>query len=85
MTIIPIVIDAFGAVTKRLLKGLADLDIGGRVETIQTATLLRTVGILRRVLETCCHFNSSERPSVKTDEKNSHGVNNNNNNNRPEY
>ena len=31
--IIPIVIGAFGRVTKRLLKGLEDLDVGGRVET----------------------------------------------------
>ena len=52
MTIIPIVIGAFGTVTIGLINGLEDLDIGGRVETIQTATLLRTARILRRVLET---------------------------------
>ena len=52
VTIIPIVIGAFGIVTKGLLKGLEELEIGGRVETIQTTTLLRTVRILRRVLET---------------------------------
>ena len=52
MTIIPIVIGAFGTVTKGLLKGLEDLDVGGRVETIQTTTLLSTARILRRVLET---------------------------------
>ena len=52
VTIIPIVIDAFGTVTKELLKGLEDLEVGGRVETIQTRTLLRTARILRRVLET---------------------------------
>ena len=34
VTIIPIVIDAFGTVTKGLLKGLEDLEVGGRVETI---------------------------------------------------
>ena len=51
VTIIPIVIGAFGAVTKGLLKGLEDLEIG-QVETIQTTTLLRTATILRRVLET---------------------------------
>ena len=50
--IIPIVIGAFGTVTKGLLKGLEDLEVGGRVETIQTTTLLRTARILRRVLET---------------------------------
>ena len=52
VTVIPIVIGAFGTVTKRLLKGLDDLEVGGGVETIQTTALLRTVGILRRVLET---------------------------------
>ena len=34
LTIIPIVIGAFGTVTKGLLKGLEDLEVGGRVETI---------------------------------------------------
>ena len=48
VTIIPIVIDAFGTVTK----GLEDLEVGGRVETIQTTTLLQTARMLRRVLET---------------------------------
>ena len=70
VTIIPIVIGAFGTVTKRLLKGLEDLEVGGRVENIQTTILLRTAKILRRVEETCCHSNSSERPSTKTDVKN---------------
>ena len=52
VTIILIVIGAFGTVTKGLLKGLEDLEVGGRVETIQTTVLLRTTRILRRVLET---------------------------------
>ena len=52
VTIIPIVIRAFGTVTKGLLKGLEDLEVGGRVETVQTTKLLRTARILRRVLET---------------------------------
>ena len=34
VTIIPIVIGAFGTVTKGLRKGLEDLEVGGRVETI---------------------------------------------------
>ena len=33
VTIIPIVIGAFGTVTKGLLKGLEDLEVGNRVET----------------------------------------------------
>ena len=53
LTIIPIVIDAFGTVTKGLLKGMEDLEFGGRVETIKIIALLKTVIILRRVLETC--------------------------------
>ena len=52
VTIIPIVIDALGTVTKGLIKGLEDLKIRGQVETIQTIALLRTTRILRRVLET---------------------------------
>ena len=35
VTIIPIVIGAFSTVTKGLFKGLEDLIVGGRVETIQ--------------------------------------------------
>ena len=35
VTILRIVIGAFGTVTKGLLKGLDDLEVGGRVETIQ--------------------------------------------------
>ena len=50
--IIIIIIGAFGTVTKGLLKGLKDLEVGGRAETIQTTALLRTARILRRVLET---------------------------------
>ena len=52
VTIVPIVTVALGTVTKGLLKGLENLEIGGRVETIQTTALLRTTIILRRVLET---------------------------------
>ena len=52
ITIVPIVIGALGTVTKGLLKGLEDLEVGRRVETIQTTALLRTARILRRVLET---------------------------------
>ena len=50
--IVPIVVGAFLTVTKRLLKGLEDLEVGGRVETIQTTALLKTARILRPVLET---------------------------------
>ena len=52
VTVIPIVIGAFGTITKGLFKGQEDLEVGGRVETIQTTALLKTARILRRVLET---------------------------------
>ena len=52
VTIVQIVIGASGTITKGLLKGLEDLEVGGRVETLQTTALLRTARILRRVLET---------------------------------
>ena len=43
---------ALGTVAERLLKGLEDLEIRGRVETIQITTILRSDRILRRVEET---------------------------------
>ena len=52
ITIMPVVIGALGTITKGLLKGLEDLEIGGWTETIQTTAWLRTARILRRVLET---------------------------------
>ena len=48
--IIPIVIGAFG--TKKITKGTEGLGSWGRGKIIQTAALLRTTRILRRVLET---------------------------------
>ena len=52
VTIEPIVIGALGTITKGLLKSLEDLEVGGRVNTIQMTALLRTARILRRILET---------------------------------
>ena len=51
VTIVPIVIGAFGTVTKGILKGLEDWEVSRRVETIKTTALLKTARILRRVLE----------------------------------
>ena len=51
-TVIPIVIDAFGAVTKGLIKGLKDLEIRGQLETLRAIKSLRTLRMLRRVLGT---------------------------------
>ena len=53
VTIVSIVIGALGTITKGVLKGLEDFEVGGWVETIQTTALLRTARILRRVQETC--------------------------------
>ena len=50
--IVPILIGALGTIIKGLLKGMEDLEVGRRGETIQTIALLRTARILRRVLET---------------------------------
>ena len=49
VVIVPIVIGELGTITNGLLKGL---EVGGRVETIQTIALLKTVRILVRVPET---------------------------------
>ena len=49
--IVPIVIAAFGTVTKGLLKCLEDLEVCGRVESIQTTALLKTARILKRILK----------------------------------
>ena len=70
VTIIPIVIGAIGTVTKGLLKGLEDLQVGGRVETIQTTEESW------RLEATCCHSDTSEKPSAKTDVKNPQWLNN---------
>ena len=53
VTIVPIVIGAFGIIIKGLLKGLEDLEVGGQVEIIQMTVSLNTARILKRVLETC--------------------------------
>ena len=67
VTNIPIVINAFGTVTKGLLKGLKDewrpsklLHYGEQPENWEESW---------RLEETCCHSNSSERPSADTDMK----------------
>ena len=74
VTIVPIVIGALGTITKGLLKGLEDLEVGRRVETNQMTALLRTARILRQVLETwedLLSLRSSEKPSANADVKNS--------------
>ena len=50
--VVPIVIGAFGKVPKALENNLGELEIRGRIETLQTTALLGSARILRRVLET---------------------------------
>ena len=52
VTVIPIVTGALGKVTKGLVQEMEDLEISGRVETIQTTALLRSNRILKRDLKT---------------------------------
>ena len=64
VTIVAIVIGAFGTITKGLSKGPEDLEVGRRVETIQMTALLRTARSWDeswRLGKTCCHSNSSEK------------------------
>jgi len=50
--VIPIVVGVLGTVPIKLEKRLEDLEIRGRIETIQNTALLQSVRIFRRVLET---------------------------------
>ena len=82
MTIIPIVIGAFGTVTKGLLKGTGGF---GNKGTSGDYLHYYIIGNGQkyweefwRLVETSCHSSSSERPSANTNVKNS----NNNNNNK---
>ena len=49
--VIPIGVGALGAVPKE--KRPEELEIRGRIETIQMTVLFKSARILRRVLETC--------------------------------
>ena len=74
VTIIPIVIGAFGTVTKGLLKGLEDMEVadGGRPSKRQYFWERTEYWEESwRLEETCCHSDSSERPSAYADVKNS--------------
>ena len=53
------------------------------IEDSQCARAFSTTAPVRNITleETCCHSNSSERPSADADVKNSNGDNNNNDNN----
>ena len=72
--VIPVVTSALGTFTKCLVQALDGFELRGRVETIQTSTMLRLARILRRVLETrgdFCHSDSSEKLPANAGVKNS--------------
>ena len=77
--VIPVVTGVLGTVTKGLVLGLEDLEIRGRMETIQTAALMGSTRIMRRVLESWCHSDSSEKPSANAGVKKSKRNKSNNN------
>ena len=52
VTVIPIVVGALGSVPKGLVKKQEELEIRGRIKTIQTTEFVRSVKILRKVQET---------------------------------
>ena len=52
VTVIPIDVGVLRTVTNGLVKGLEDLEIRVRMETIQSTPLLRSARLLRRDLET---------------------------------
>ena len=72
VTIVLIVIGALGTITKGLLKGLEDLEVGGRVETKRQHCWEQPESWDEswKLEETCCHSDSSEKPSANTDVKN---------------
>ena len=67
-TIIQIVIGVLGTVIKGILKGLEDLEIRGRVETILTTTLLNTERSPRDLWK-IAPTQTYERPLANADEK----------------
>ena len=74
LMVIPFVVGALRTIPKELVKGREDLEIRGQVEAIQTTALLRLARILRRVLETWRHSNSSEKPSADAGQKKSQKI-----------
>ena len=88
VTVRPIAIRTLGTVTKRMVKGVEELEIRGQIETIQTSILLRWARIRRRVVEICGDLLSlqlSKKPSANFVVKNSQGINNNNYYNNNNY
>ena len=58
MIVIPIIVGALGTIPKSLEKRVREQDIKGALKTLQATKLLKSVRIIKRVLEpeeTCCH------------------------------
>ena len=68
VTIVPIVIGAFGTITKGLLKGLEE-SIAENDQNPEESW---------RLEQTCCHSNSTKKSSANTDVNSYNGVKNNN-------
>ena len=51
VTVMPTLISAIETISKGFIRGLEELDIGGRAKTIKTTALLRLVRIPRGILE----------------------------------
>ena len=52
VTVIPIVIVVLGTATKRLIPGIKELEIRGRVKTMKSKAFIRSARISRKVLKT---------------------------------
>ena len=72
VTVIPVKFSVLGTIPRDIEMAVEVLEIRGRNETILITALLRMGKIIRRVLETWCHSDSSEKPTAYTDVKNSH-------------
>ena len=71
ITVIPITDETLGTVSKNLEKRLDELEVSGRIETIQTTALLKSARVffLKSPAESCCHSDSSELISVRAGQK----------------
>ena len=71
VTVIPIVTDVLGTVTKGLVQALGVLEIKERMETIQTTDQPKYRKDSWKPEETCCHSDSREKPLANAGVKNS--------------
>ena len=72
LMVITMVAGTLGTVPKELEKGLEELNIKGRIKTIQTRTLLKSEYSEEswKSKETCCLSDSSERPPINAGVRN---------------